>query len=95
MSFWAACAEAVDHFSDYIGRLSWKTLYPRERLCDWLFYGPVDGERAARRSRLLQDQEVYGSCTRNVPWTLTNVADDFLQKGEPDKAESYFCEALQ
>jgi hypothetical protein len=87
---------AISHFSNHAGRLNWKTLYLKERFCDCLYYAQVDGERACMRLSLLKDQEaVYGRSARNVLFTLTNVADDCLQQGYPDKAEKAFRDALQ
>lgn len=76
--------------------LDWKTLYLKERLCDCLYYMGESGEGADTRLVLLGEQEQkYGIYARNVLWTLTNVADDHLQRGEPWKAEGRFRDVLE
>ncbi|KAK5061070.1 hypothetical protein LTR84_007611 [Exophiala bonariae] len=74
---------------------SWKQLYLRERYCDCLFYANITGERQSIRQDLLVDQEaLYGKNKSNVVWTLTNVADDFLESHQVQRAEAYFMEAI-
>lgn len=92
-----AVRRAADHLGEFGGVSDWKALYLRERLCDCLYYAPsYDHERATRRRALLRDQEaVYGLCTCNVIWTLTNVADDCLQLGRCEEAKMYFGQALK
>jgi tetratricopeptide (TPR) repeat protein len=73
----------------------WKALYLRERLCDCLYYSHHDDERRRRRRALLTDQErFYGTTSRNVLWTLMNVADDNLQLGRTQEARECFEKAL-
>ena len=75
---------------------NWKSLYLRERLCDCLYHARHDYERATRRQGLLRDQEKhYGANARNVLWTLSNVADDFLQLGRWEEATLSYREVLR
>jgi hypothetical protein len=86
---------ALDNLSQKNRELDWKTLYLKERLCDSLYYLGWSGEGAALRAELLEQQEQkYGKNVRNVLWTLTNVADDDLLRGELQKAEERFLDAL-
>ena len=88
---------AIDYLSEKKnGPHDWKVLYLKERLCDCLYYLGMSGEGAALRSRLLKEQEQkYGTHARNVLWTLTNVADDDLQRGDFVNAERRFNDALR
>jgi hypothetical protein len=93
----AICAirKALGFLSSH-DHLDWKTLYLKERLCDCLYYMGERGEGADTRIVLLQEQEQkYGIYARNVLWTLTNVADDHLKRGEPWKAEKRFRDVLE
>ncbi|RMZ92495.1 hypothetical protein DV736_g261, partial [Chaetothyriales sp. CBS 134916] len=75
--------------------LDWKTLYLRERLLDCLYYARCDSERASGRRALLHDQlRKYGPCSRNVLWTLMNVADDDLLMGRTEQARCGYSDAL-
>ncbi|KAL8857710.1 MAG: hypothetical protein Q9178_005745 [Gyalolechia marmorata] len=86
---------AGDVLSSQLGRFTWKTLYVQERLCDCLYYMGVDGERIEARRALLEAQtKFYGPCARNVLWTLTNVADDFLQQARTLESEEAYHSAL-
>lgn len=85
----------IDCFTKANLESSWKQLYLRERYCDCLFYANIAGERQSIRFDLLTDQEAfYGKNKSNVVWTLTNVADDFLEGHQVQQAEAYFMEAL-
>ena len=86
--------KALGHLATH-DRLDWKTLYLKERLCDCLYYMGESGEGADTRLILLNEQEQkYGIYARNVLWTLTNVADDHLKRGEPYKAQLRFRDVL-
>ncbi|KAL8883399.1 MAG: hypothetical protein Q9192_007189 [Flavoplaca navasiana] len=86
---------ARDALNNQLGQLTWKALYVEERLCDCLYYTGVDGERIEARRVLLEAQsKLYGPCTRNVLWTLTNVADDLLQQGRTLDSEKAYQSAL-
>ena len=87
---------AADVLSDSNTSSNWKALYLRERLCDCLYHARHDYERATRRQTLLRDQEkYYGRNARNVLWTLSNVADDFLQLGRWEEATLSYREVLR
>ena len=78
------------------GSYYWKLLYLKERYCDCLYHAGVNGTRQALRARLLTEQEeFYGSNKSNVLWTLTNVADDFLDNHRPSDAQRLFEDALR
>jgi hypothetical protein len=82
---------AADSLTEFRGSPVWKSLYLRERLCDCLYYARHDQERVSKRRTLLQEQdELYGPNSRNVLWTLTNIADDCLQLGTIEEAEACF-----
>lgn len=73
----------------------WKSLYLQERYADCLYHAGVTGERHELRARLLEDQRLfYGDARRNVLWTVTNVADDNLEKNHPMQAGAMFQFAL-
>ncbi|EMT66175.1 hypothetical protein FOC4_g10006565 [Fusarium odoratissimum] len=75
---------------------TWHRLYIEERLCDCLYHGRDRIEGGYRRAQLLRNQEsFYGPFARNVVWTVTNVADDHLDGGDLDGAESYYRMALE
>ncbi|EXL47382.1 hypothetical protein FOCG_11567 [Fusarium oxysporum f. sp. radicis-lycopersici 26381] len=75
---------------------TWHRLYIEERLCDCLYHGRDRIEGGYRRAQLLQNQEsFYGPFARNVVWTVTNIADDHLDGGDLDGAESYYRMALE
>lgn len=74
---------------------SWHRLYIQERLCDCLYHGQDRTEGGARRAQLLTEQETfYGPLARNVLWTATNVADDFLDGSNLDGAEGCYMMVL-
>lgn len=75
---------------------TWHRLYIEERLCDCLYHGRDRIEGGYRRAQLLRNQEsFYGPSARNVVWTVTNVADDHLDGGDLDGAQSYYRMALE
>lgn len=87
---------ALDSMSRSNRHLDWKALYLKERLCDSLYYLGWNSKGAALRAELLEQQEQkYGKNVRNVLWTLTNVADDDLLRGELEKAKERFLDALE
>ena len=91
----AALRLAAAHLARFPASTPWKSLYVRERLCDALYHAGVDSERLSLRTQLLHDQEaLYGPCARNTLWTLTNVADDLLRRGEGDAARRRYEEVL-
>ncbi|KAF2014207.1 hypothetical protein BU24DRAFT_463015 [Aaosphaeria arxii CBS 175.79] len=78
------------------GPNAWTGLYLMERYCDCLYHAGISGERQTQRARLLQLQESqYGKTRGNVLWTLTNVADDYLEMFQFKRAEECYSEALQ
>lgn len=86
---------AVAYFDDRFSRSSWKTLYLKERFCDCLYHAKEFNEGYRLRSQLFLEQEAfYGKTARNVLWTLTNMADDYLLQKHLDDAEATFTEAL-
>ena len=94
---------SVDYLTTQLGPTDWRSLYVLERLCDCLYHagsttssnGNTFYERSTLRATLLSRQEhVYGRTARNVLWTLTNVAGDFLTRGALDEAEAAFRETL-
>jgi hypothetical protein len=75
---------------------TWHGLYIQERLCDCLYHGRDRTEGSARRVQLLREQEMfYNPLARNVLWTITNVADDHLDRGDLDGAQAYYMMALK
>jgi hypothetical protein len=86
---------AVDTFKSAGGISRWKLLYLEERLCDCLYHVGDQNERIGRRLNLLRaQQEHYGQDARNVLWTLSNVADDHLLRGNLGEAEVIFRDLL-
>lgn len=78
------------------GNHTWKRLYLTERYADCLYHAKYVGTRHALREKLLEEQaEFYGSARRNVLWTLTNVADDHLEKNQPMMAEAAYMQSLR
>jgi hypothetical protein len=78
------------------GPNAWIGLYLLERYCDCLYHAGISRERQTQRARLLQLQESkYGKTRGNVLWTLTNVADDHLEKFKFKRAKGCYSEALQ
>jgi hypothetical protein len=76
--------------------ISWQKLYLQERLCDCLYYGKSYAEGSMYRARLFQEQErVYGNGARNVLFTLTNVASDYLLMGDIDNAQAQYTLVLR
>jgi hypothetical protein len=75
---------------------TWIGLYLLERYCDCLYHAGISGERQKQRALLLQLQENnYGKTRGNVLWTLTNVADDYLENNQFDEAERSYRDALE
>jgi hypothetical protein len=90
--------ESVHKMADVFiqDQTAWKGLYLLERYCDCLYYSGISGERQAQRARLLQLQEArYGKTRGNVLWTLTNVADDYLENCDFKKAEVAYRDAIE
>jgi hypothetical protein len=74
----------------------WQLLYLKERKCDCLYHAGVAGERRnARESLLIEQENFYGPISRNVLWTLINVAEDNLLSDRPVEAERLYLEALR
>lgn len=93
----ACLRAAINAFQDFEDSSvhQWKTLYLQERHCDALYHAGMYGEGAAKRVQLLEAQEAfYGRSARNVIWTLSNVADDHLRRGDLDAAEQSFSNVL-
>jgi hypothetical protein len=75
---------------------TWHGLYIQERLCDCLYHERDRTGSSARRVQLLKEQEkFYNPVTRSVLWTITNVADDHLERGDLDGAQTYYMMALK
>jgi hypothetical protein len=85
----------LDCFSQATNK-SWTGLYLRERYCDCLFHAGIAGERQASRLQLLSEQEAfYGKTRSNVLWTLTNVADDYLENYQIARADAAYHDAAE
>lgn len=76
--------------------ISWQKFYIQERLCDCLYYSNAHTEGSTYRSELFLEQEaLYGTCARNVLFTLTNVASDYIHEGDIDRAQAKYTLALR
>lgn len=85
---------AVDIFSRHSPG-SWHELYIQARLCDCLYHGRVRTEILPCRTELLQKQQAfYGPLARTVIWTMTNIANDFMNIGNIERGEEYGSMAL-
>ncbi|KAI0099793.1 hypothetical protein GGR51DRAFT_534404 [Nemania sp. FL0031] len=88
--------KVMQRMTDCCGRSSaerhyWKGLYLKERYADCLYHAGVTSERYALRTQLLDEQRhFYGRTKRNVLWTTTNVADDFLESEKPSLAADMY-----
>lgn len=86
---------AIGTFNSAATASRWKIMYLKERLCDCLFHVGDENERIRLRSNLLRSQEKhYGENARNVLWTLSNVADDQLLRGDLVEAEAIYRDLL-
>lgn len=92
-----ALVQSVHRMTDQmiVEKHYWTHLYLLERYSDCLYHADISGERHARRGELLALQEqAYGKIRSNVLWTLTNVADDYLENNQFEKAEAAFRDAI-
>lgn len=75
--------------------MSWQSFYIQERLCDCLYFNKCNEERVSQRVRIsLLQESFYGSYARNVLYTLTNVASDYIHGGEIDKGQAQYAVVL-
>lgn len=76
--------------------ISWQKFYIQERLCDCLYYGHAYTEGSTYRTGLFLEQEtLYGTFARNVLFTLTNVASDYMHGGDINSAQVKYTLALR
>jgi serine/threonine protein kinase len=92
----SATKTGLEHLKSQQKALHWKTLYAKKRVWDALYYVGRREESSALRSSLLDEQsQAHGKQAHNVLWTLTNFADDNLQRGDLGDAEARFKDTLE